>query len=268
MGETTRTSKPRKRVVRKVPKRIPVTIQKHNIWNKLAKVDAGLSVSDWLYLDRQAIKDLVDGCRTLRSRRKKIAVKGENIVITAADPKPREPKLRVVPPIVPPGMTHSNMVTAGFGPPQVVGAVDLQDDDGSEWSDMASVSDGSSSTWTTDSDDSLSVNSDEESVSFSVVKYPYSLQSMRTSAPLKGPVSIKGIVVECTFDSGAAVSVMSESLANKLGLEVNGDQMHLTSFDSIPREPCSIVPNVPIRIGGHLRSEHMCILKYLGKIDK
>ncbi|KAG1168176.1 hypothetical protein G6F70_008829 [Rhizopus microsporus] len=164
MGETTRTSKPRKRVVRRAPKRIPVTIQKHNIWNKLAKVDAGLSVSDWLYLDRQAIKDLVDGCRTLRSRRKKVAVKGENIVITAADPRPREPKLRVVPPIVPPGMTHSNMATAGFGPPQVVGAVDLQDDDGSEWSDVASVSDGSANTWTMDSDDSLSVSSDEESV--------------------------------------------------------------------------------------------------------
>ncbi|RCH80487.1 hypothetical protein CU097_002198 [Rhizopus azygosporus] len=127
-------------------------------------MDAGLSVSDWLYLDRQAIKDLVDGCRTLRSRRKKVAVKGENIVITAADPRPREPKLRVVPPIVPPGMTHSNMATAGFGPPQVVGAVDLQDDDGSEWSDVASVSDGSANTWTMDSDDSLSVSSDEESV--------------------------------------------------------------------------------------------------------
>ncbi|KAG1168564.1 hypothetical protein G6F70_008831 [Rhizopus microsporus] len=90
---------------------------------------------------------------------------------------------------------------------------------------------------------------------------------MRTSAPLKGPVSIKGIVVECTFDSGAAVSVMSESLANKLDLEVNGDQMHLTSFDSIPREPCSIVPNVPVRIGGHLRSEHMCIQRNPKKPD-
>ncbi|KAL4205552.1 hypothetical protein AB4K20DRAFT_1872135, partial [Rhizopus microsporus] len=126
-------------------------------------IDVDIIMGETTRTNRQAIKDLVDGCRTLRSRRKKVAVKGENIVITAADPRPREPKLRVVPPIVPPGMTHSNMATAGFGPPQVVGAVDLQDDDGSEWSDVASVSDGSANTWTMDSDDSLSVSSDEES---------------------------------------------------------------------------------------------------------
>ncbi|KAG1041219.1 hypothetical protein G6F43_012131 [Rhizopus delemar] len=254
--------RPRRKAVRKPPRRLPVSIRKHDIWGKLAKVDAGLSVTDWLSMDKQAIKDLVDGCRTLKSRRKKVSVGRDNIVITTADPTPRIPKLQVATPVAPTGSAPQVMAPQMMAPPgmanqQLVGAVNLQEED-SEWQDEDSETSGTSDSWSTDgydTDEEMEVNSD----AYSVVKYPYNIQSLRSSAPLKGPISINGVVVECTFDSGAAVSVMSESLARKLGLQVNGDQMHLTSFDSVPREPCNIVPNVPIRIGGHLRSEHMCI---------
>ncbi|KAG1446536.1 hypothetical protein G6F57_017297 [Rhizopus arrhizus] len=99
----------------------------------------------------------------------------------------------------------------------------------------------------------------EGSTVHSLVNYPYNLQKMRISAPLKAPVSVNGIVFECTFDSGASVSVMNEGLANRLNLKVNGDQMHLVGFDAVQREPCNIAMNVPFRVAGHLRSEHVCI---------
>lgn len=52
----------------------------------------------------------------------------------------------------------------------------------------------------------------------SVYRYPYSLDKMKAGTPLRGHVSINGIVVDCVFDSGASVSVISKALADRIGL--------------------------------------------------
>lgn len=236
-------SRPKKKrvAVRKPPRRLPITLRRQDIWQKLDKVDAGLSMTEWLYLDKQASKDMMDGIRTMRSKRKKITTGRDNRQLITAEPIPRTPK-RV----------------------PVVAAVGVGDSDSSSWEedDSSVSSELTFGTTTTNTSNPDSIENSENAIrddEGSLVDYPYNLQSMRNSAPLKGPVSVNGMVFECTFDSGAAVSVMNSGLATKLGLQANGDRMHLTSFDSKTREPCHIVQSVPIRVGGHLRAEHMCI---------
>ncbi|ORZ11564.1 hypothetical protein BCR42DRAFT_395220 [Absidia repens] len=46
---------------------------KRNIWKKLMELDAGLSVADWLTLDRGAYEDVRDGLRYLYGRRSRSA---------------------------------------------------------------------------------------------------------------------------------------------------------------------------------------------------
>ncbi|KAG0974528.1 hypothetical protein G6F29_012152 [Rhizopus arrhizus] len=233
----------RKPVRRRPVRRLPISIRRHDVWRKLDEVNAGLSMTEWLMLDSQASSDLMDGVRTMRSRKKKVTPGPDGRQTVTV--KPSKPKANTM-------------------APMVVGAVDLWDDGRSDWEDHT---DDSSEFTEVSSEGSKSDEQEAEGTNDSIdleqagshTGYPYDLHELRRSAPLKGPVSVNGIVFECTFDSGAAVSVMSEALAHKLGLNYNGDQIHLTSFDSLPREPCNIVPNVPIRVGGHLRAEHMCI---------
>ncbi|CEJ03345.1 hypothetical protein RMCBS344292_17331 [Rhizopus microsporus] len=119
-------------------------------------------------------------------------------------------------------------------------------------------SDASENEFDARSTESLVTEVTDETSKYSTVDYSYNLQHMRMSAPLKAPVAVNGIVFECIFDSGASVSVMNEGLARKLGLQYNGNQMHEIGFDSMQRESCNIAVNVPFRIAGHLRSEHVC----------
>ncbi|KAG1404277.1 hypothetical protein G6F58_010210 [Rhizopus delemar] len=76
------------------------------------------------------------------------------------------------------------------------------------------------------------------------------------------PVSINGRTVECVFDSGASVSVISGGLASKLGLVPSNDELWLSGFDSrTAGKPSKVVVDVPVVISGCLRPEHMCILE-------
>lgn len=55
----------RKRQVR----RLSVSLQKKDVWERLKDVDAGLSMADWVAMSRHAAKDLQDGIRYLHGRR-------------------------------------------------------------------------------------------------------------------------------------------------------------------------------------------------------
>lgn len=60
-------SKPRKK--RAPPRRLPVKTAKRNIWKCLEQLDAGLSVAQWLSMDREGYKDIRDGLRYLYGRK-------------------------------------------------------------------------------------------------------------------------------------------------------------------------------------------------------
>lgn len=227
----------KRRKPRKPVRKLPVTLRRYNIWERLNSIDAGLTMGDWIYLDQEARRDLVDGARTMSAKSKKVVLNGKFKTITV------EPGSK--------GKKRSNA--------QIVNAVEQWNDgiesgyDSSEWEDESD----DSSVFSTEG----SATTDTEITNASLIKYPYNLQKMRSSSPLKGPVSVNGVVFDCTFDSGASISVMNEGLAQKLGLTYNGDRMHIVGFDALKREACDIAVNVPFMVAGHLRPEHICIHK-------
>ncbi|ORE12263.1 hypothetical protein BCV71DRAFT_282653 [Rhizopus microsporus] len=171
----------KKKRVRKPVRYLPITIRKQDIWNTLARADAGLTVSEWLAIDKQAARELVDGLRTLRSRKKKITQDNQNRQTISAAHEGSD------------SWMDSGYTTDSDAP-------ENESDDGST--------------------ESLVTEATDETSKYSTVDYPYNLQHMRMSAPLKAPVAVNGIVFECTFDSGASVSVMNEGLARKLGCRI------------------------------------------------
>ncbi|KAG1257677.1 hypothetical protein G6F68_009191 [Rhizopus microsporus] len=97
--------------------------------------------------------------------------------------------------------------------------------------------------------------------------YPYDLNVMKRSTPLRAPITIYDHKIEAIFDSGASVSLISRALAKRLRLLPNGDTIPIASVDdkrnsntrNDPRCRSDITLSVPIRVAGKLRPEHMVI---------
>lgn len=201
------------------PRRLPVHINKRDVWSRLGQVDAGLSMAEWLAMDKRAYKDVRDGLRFLHGR------------------VPRSSKER------------TNLVNAL--------AVLNDDEEAGSWESESNDDYGDA-----DSEE-VAYGTDTESTGYesddTTYEYPYSYQTMQKSQPLKAPIVINNEIVWAVFDSGASVSVISKRLAERLGLRPNGDKLRLATMEQGRREPCAIVPNVPVRVAGKLRPEHMCV---------
>ncbi|KAG0809744.1 hypothetical protein G6F16_013646 [Rhizopus arrhizus] len=84
---------------------------------------------------------------------------------------------------------------------------------------------------------------------------------MSKSEPLTVKVIIHDKELSAIVDTGAAISVMSEALVKKLDLKTNDDTVSIQLLDGTNSKPGGVVPNVPVRIGGKLRTEHFAIQK-------
>ncbi|KAG2216356.1 hypothetical protein INT45_001608 [Circinella minor] len=73
---------------------------------------------------------------------------------------------------------------------------------------------------------------------------------------MRAPIVINSKCIEAIFDSGAGISVISKTLADKLKLKPTTDSLQLSSLDETIGPPCKIVTNVPIRVAGKHRPEH------------
>jgi hypothetical protein len=217
-------------------RRLPVLIKKSQVWNTLKASPANISLAEWLAMDPNAQKDIVDGIRYLRENKRR------------KDKQVRNP-----------GVEHA----------QKVNKVDVnKEETESEDSDSHSSTNSDLETDTgvtsiVSAGDNEEDNwSDNDSDIRSVYRYPYSLERMKNSSPLKAMISIQGRPVEAVFDSGAAVSVIGEGLSNELGLIPNGDVLPLVGIDSGKKVTYSkIVMDVPLNLGGKLRPDHMTILE-------
>lgn len=210
-----------KRKARRPPLKIPVETQKLNVWTLLQNTNANLSVADVLALDKNACRDTLAGIRHLRQRPSRTTVSSKT-----------------------PMVVDSSTVDA-----------DSWGESEGDSEDNSLYSDGSEYSY----DDSADGYTDDEGES--VYRYPYSLENMKRGSPLRGMVSINGFELECVFDSGASVSVISKALADKVGLVPNGDTIELTGFDNRAAEnPANVVMDVPVLVAGCLRPEHMCVL--------
>jgi hypothetical protein len=102
---------------------------------------------------------------------------------------------------------------------------------------------------TVDEDDDLNFSEAE-----SVYRYPYDLNKMRASSPLKGMIKIGNKAVECIFDTGGSISVLSKYLCESLGLVPIDDSLQLVGFDNKkPSTRSKIVLDVPINVAGKIR---------------
>ncbi|KAG1122096.1 hypothetical protein G6F42_011800 [Rhizopus arrhizus] len=218
--------KPRKARVLKVP------TKSLNVWNKLAELDSGLSILDWVAIDKDAAKDLVDGLRDLRKQRPKRTKRH----LLEMDGGIKEPPNKI------------NVVD------NVVGESDNSSEGSSYYDSDTSNGSTISSSSNTDSD----LNFDD---THSVYRYPYDLSKMKWSSPLKAEVSINGRKVIACFDTGGSISVISRSLCEALGMAYNGDSLQLVGFNNESAGArADIVMDVPICIQGkHIRPEHMCV---------
>ena len=203
-----------------------------NVWNKLAELDSGLSVLDWVAIDKDAAKDLVDGLRDLRKQRPKRTKRH----LLEIDGGIKEPPNKV------------NVVDH---------AADSDNSDGSSYYDSDSSA-NSTSTVSSNSDTDTDLNFDD---THSVYRYPYDLAKMKWSSPLKAEISINGKKVIACFDTGGSISVISKSLCESLGMAYNGDSLQLVGFNNESAGArAEIVMDVPICIQGkHIRPEHMCV---------
>jgi hypothetical protein len=240
----------KKITARRKARRFPVKIKKSKIWSRLLNSEAGLSIAEWLALDKEAASEIIDGIRYLRE-----ISKIKKSVVMASPSK----------------IGQSSKKTMDMDSGLLVNEVEIRDvTEQSE--DSYSSSDESSSSTSMDDEVSVLANGSsfdktryyeedlELSDTESVYRYPYNLQKMKASSPLRGVITINGCQVECIYDTGASVSVIGSRLAKKLGLIPNGDKLKLVGFNSSKESTYSnIVMDVPICVNGKIRPEHMCI---------
>ncbi|KAG2190950.1 hypothetical protein INT47_009222 [Mucor saturninus] len=229
------------RTKRAPPKRLPVKIPKRDVWNTLLSTDAGLTVADWLAMNKSAAKDIKDGLRYLHGR-KKIPIPPINMVINQED-------------------TDTTLET------DTETDNDTDDDIDTDMNtDIAtnktnnetdSLNDDiDSENGINDSDEYDSAQEDSDDTTYT---YKYNFNNFSVSQPLKAPIMINNHIIPAIFDSGASVSVIGQNLAVKLGLKPTGDKLTLSSLDGESKEPCHIVKNVPVRVAGKLRPDTMCV---------
>ena len=232
------------------------------MWSRLLNSDAGISLAEWIALDKEAAAELIDGIRFLRETNRKTKVaKLDKSGTTGALAEP----------------TH--VVDSDIA---MVGNVDLDeseydrgetDDDNSYFSSEPELD----STSSTASSEMLSVVSNvsmseflpqQEDLEFSdtesVHHYHYDLQKLKSGSPLRGTVYINTMPINCVFDTGASLSVISKSLCDKLALIPNGDKVQLVGFDNDAKAipPADIVMNVPICVDltrNKIRPEHFAV---------
>lgn len=62
-------NKTKTKKTRRPPRRLPVHLSKRDIWQRLHALDSGLSMAEWMALDKSAYQDVRDGLRYLHARK-------------------------------------------------------------------------------------------------------------------------------------------------------------------------------------------------------
>ncbi|KAG1122151.1 hypothetical protein G6F42_011752 [Rhizopus arrhizus] len=107
---------------------------------------------------------------------------------------------------------------------------------------------------------SFGYSSEEDDID-TVIDYPFDLKKLMNSRPVRTMIAIGDTLLIATVDTGAAISVMSRGLAEKLGLQLVkvNKRFALTGFNDAVSETSLVAKDVALRIGGKLRREHFCI---------
>ncbi|EPB86821.1 hypothetical protein HMPREF1544_06346 [Mucor circinelloides 1006PhL] len=228
-------------------------MKKLNIWDVLKNTNANLTISDWLSVDKAATKNLLDGIKTLRSRKQaRTELAGGQINIAPMEIQDDTRNMLIN--RVDTGTTASSDLLFGdFSSSD-------EDDYTTEEDDQESSTTTSSAIITPFEDIGKYEELDPAYESKTYALYPYSINRILNNSPLKTMVCINDQMVEAIVDCGAATSVISASLCDRLNLKLTGDIVKVSPFDSVEKKACHIIRDVPITIGGYTRKEHCCVV--------
>ncbi|KAG1535855.1 hypothetical protein G6F51_011301 [Rhizopus arrhizus] len=248
--------------LRAPPRRIAVTNEKvdSDIWKKLEIAKIEVSLKEWIINNKESQRDLRDGTRFLLGKKVKNTNNKGN---QNRREKGKEKEI----------MNNSSQ-------PMEINKVsnaminESTDDENEYYETNASESDEYTSSGSYkgsevedligDSEQDTDFYSEDDDTDYD---YPYDLNAMKRSTPLRAPITIYDHKIEAIFDSGASVSLISRALAKRLRLLPNGDTIPFASVDdkrnsntrNDPRCRSDITLSVPIRVAGKLRPEHMVI---------
>lgn len=256
----------KKKKPRNKARRFPVKLKKSKVWSRLLNTEAGISVAEWISLDKEAAAEVVDGIRYLKESRVKASkVKVGDVIGGRGVANVKSGLITGSNPIINGGVGVSGAAESGANNMDINEVrieEDASSDQTSEYDSGSNLDDVSLSD--TEESMALSVGDEDTDLEFSdiesVYRYPYDLQKMKSGSPLRAPISINGKTVEAVFDTGASVSILGSKIATTLGLVPNGDRIQLIGFDQDhgPSES-SVIMDVPVNIGGKIRPEHMAV---------
>jgi hypothetical protein len=239
---------------RKSPTKLAVDVDCESTWEKLKKTPVTISMAEYLATNKKAAQDVKKGITHLYRRKIKNRVSNGNEV---GDPM-------VINTLRSEGLLDEQEYRRNQGINNI--SVSSGDSSGEEYDtseDDSDLYDGDSdgSEYDSDSgDDDYGEEYDDEEDS--IVGYPYNPEVMRAAQPSKIMVAIGNELVTAILDSGAAVSVMSKKLADRIGLVIDDDDesVPLMGFHSNGKGvQCKVATDVKVKIGGHVRKEHFCI---------
>lgn len=247
--------------LRAPPRKIPITNDKVNsdIWNKLETTRIEIPLKEWIITNKQAQRDLRDGTRFLLGRK---------VVTTNKSKRTRREKGKEKETII---NTSQHMMinkitnAVNDGPIEYEEIYDESEESESDmYTSSASYVESDMEEIVGETDLDTDFYSEDDDTDY---EYPYDLNVMKRSTPLRAPITIYDHKLEAIFDSGASVSLISRALAKRLRLLPNGDTIPIASVDdkrnnnsrNDPRRRSDITLSVPIRVAGKLRPEHMVI---------
>ncbi|KAG0736925.1 hypothetical protein G6F57_012407 [Rhizopus arrhizus] len=238
---TQKNKKPRKRN----PKaKIYVDVPERSTWDIMKDSTVTLTVAEYLKMNKIAAREVKNGLTTMHGRKPRM--KPTNKDVNMADPVVIN-TLRSV------GLLNEEEYQRQKrGKSVKINSTNISDEEQSEWSSeeeqsWSNESEAFSTDNETDDDDSL-------------IDYPYDVSKMKKAQPSRVYITINNQLVEAILDTGAAVSVISKSLVDKLGItgEIRG-KIPISGYGESKSIPCKVITNVDVRIGGRLRREHFCV---------
>lgn len=256
-------AKPKRKRAVKEKKKVEVKIE--DTWDKLKNTPVTISVAEYMALSKKAARDVKEGIMYIHRRNSKKAQGGNHnsndpVVINAlrANGLLDEEAYHDL------KIQHTSVRTNDTSVKHFVDEEESSES-GSENQEGDSECSGSECSGSESSDEESWDSTDEEE---SIVDYPYDAKKMRRAKPSRIFISINNHLVEAVLDSGAAVSVCSKKLADRLGLKVDtSDKIPLSGFGGNKSLVCGIIPNVEVYVGGKKRVEHFCIDKSDEKND-
>ncbi|KAI8364139.1 uncharacterized protein BYT42DRAFT_550448 [Radiomyces spectabilis] len=195
-----------------------------------------MTIAQWLAVDKEATKEVQAGLRFIHGRKSR--AKPSNPVRTNQVDKGKAPERALQ-------VNYQGIITEGRDEDSVFADTEERWSTEDEFSEIDSEDDHYSGY---ESDDTI-------------FDYPYDPERLQKATPLIVRASIKGQEKDFVVDTGAACSLISKGLAQRLNLPINSTKFSVELITGTYSALNRVCKNVSIQVGGKLRPEHFLVLE-------